>query len=183
MSKISAKSKIYIFLVLWLLVAGSFFGYVINIFKKGNKVLESSVSDKQGTLQSLEVQQKGYLQGKEDIDKVAEQSIQPDDLFSKDVSLVGEIQTLESLAKVYNVTMKLGGLNGTIQSISTVKLNNSLYVVPASIIVTGNLDNVVAFLDHVEHLPFATKINTINIAAMEDRSISLTFSINFYLKQ
>ena len=61
-------------------------------------------------LANLKAERESYRLAKEDLEALANKTYQPVDFFSKDVSLVTEIKTLEALGEQMGVTMQLSGL-------------------------------------------------------------------------
>ena len=111
-------------------------------------------------LAALNAERQSYIQAKGDLDDLAKKSIQPEDFFSKDITLVNEIRTLEGWGNKLGVQMTLSGVSGTINSVPKAKT-----------------------IEVLENLNFITNINNIGISAGDNNQVTLSLGANFYLKR
>lgn len=181
MSHLSAKNKIIIICLLWLGVSVLMLGFLFKLQDGSNQaVLDSMAQDRQN-LAKLQAEDQSFKQAKADLDKLAAQPLQPQQFFSRDVSLVGEIQTLQNLGQQNKVQMQLNGVNGTINSLAPAPTKSSIVVVPYSISLSGSLANDMNFITSLEHLSFVTTVTGISVTAGGQGSDNISLGADFYL--
>lgn len=182
MNHLKAKYKIYIICLIWVVLVAAMFLYGFKIIDHSNTVLVSSFADQQHKLAVLQAEEQSYKQATSDLTKVQNEKYQPDDLFSKDTTLVNELQTLEALATTTNVTMTVNGLSGTVKSAQVAPTKSTIFQIPYGIALTGTLDNCLAFLEGIEHLKFVTVSRSLSLNAADSGNVAINLSAYFYLR-
>ncbi len=184
MRKISAKNKIILLLLVWLILSVVMFMYLFKLLDNQNQATLDSMAQERSNLAALQAQYASYKQAQADLDKLAnEKSPQPEDFFTSDISLVNEIQTLENLAAKYNLKMQLSGVAGTINSLQSANTVTPIAIVPYSISLSGDFFQVVNFIESLEHLKFITNPTNISIEAADGGNVTASMTANFYLKK
>lgn len=178
-----AKNKIFLALALWAGLSATMFFYFFNILDQANQNTLNSMAQQKIDLANLKAERESYRQAKQDLDYLAKKTYQPTDFFSKDISLVAEIKTLEDLGQQMNVTLQLSGVSGTAATAAKAKTATSLAVIPYSIYLTGQLQQVVKFIEAVENLSFVTKTDSLAINAAENGNVSAVLVASFYIKK
>ncbi len=182
MGKWSYKRKIQALIALWIVVTAALFGYFFNILDSSNAALLAEISSKEDQYQQLLAEQESFRQAKQDLEALAKKSVQPDNFFSRDTSLVFEIQTLEALSKQLHLDMTLG-VSGSASSAVKVVDTSNVYQVPLSLGVAGDFNTVLRFIDTLEHLPFLVPIGAVSINAAGPGKVNASFSASFYIKK
>lgn len=134
-------------------------------------------------LANLKAERESYRLAKEDLEDLAKKSYQPADFFSKDISLVTEIKTLEALGEQMGVIMQLSGVSGTAAAAAKAKTTTALAVIPYSIYLSGPLDKVVKYIEAVENLSFVTKTEALSINAAENGNVNAVLGASFFIKK
>jgi Tfp pilus assembly protein PilO len=109
--------------------------------------------------------------------------VQPEDFFSRDITLVKELEVLEGLKQRFNVQTQIGGISGTVTSAGKAKTTTPLAVIPYSISVTGPLSDVVDFIETLENLSFITNVNNVSVTAADSGKVNASMSADFYLRK
>ncbi len=183
MLQMKAKNKIFLALVLWIGLSATIFFYFFDILDQANQKTLNAMAQQRKDLANLKAERESYRLAKEDLDDLAKRAYQPMDFFSKDISLVKEIKTLEALGEQMNVTLQLSGVSGTTATAAKAKTITPLAVIPYSIYLTGQLEQVVKFIEAVENLSFVTKTDTLSINAGENGNVSAVLAASFYIKK
>ncbi len=183
MPLMKAKNKIILALVCWAVISVLMFFYFFNILDQSNKKTLNTMALQRIDLVNLKVERESYRLAKEDLDDLAKKSYQPTGFFSKDISLVTEIKTLEALGQQMGVTMQLTGVSGTADTAAKAKTITDLAVIPYSIYLSGPLGKVVKFIEAVENLSFVTKTEDLAINAGEDGNVIAVLGASFYIKK
>lgn len=176
------KSKIYISLTVWLALCLFMFMYGLKFFDKSNRAALGKISEQNKELVVLRAQQESYRLAQKDLDEIAQAKYQPSELFSKDVTLVDEIEYLESLEEKLGVKLTLSGISGTFDS-SKKKTPGSLFTIPFSVSVNGPLNNVVDFIETFENLEFASRLNSLSISSGDPGLVNVSTGANLYIKK
>ncbi|HVY67690.1 MAG TPA: hypothetical protein VHA30_02250 [Patescibacteria group bacterium] len=180
----SAKNKIVLLAVLWLVLGCAMFLYFFQILDNANLKTVADMADQQKKLATLQAQGNGYKKAQDDLAQFAQEPYQPADFFSKDVTLVKEIQTLEDLGQRYGVDMQLSGLSGTVDSASKAPTTRTGIVsVPYSINLTGDFNSVVEFIEHLENLSFITNATGLTVSAASGGQVNANLTAMFYLQK
>lgn len=183
MNQMKAKNKIILALCFWVIVSAMMFFYFFDILDEANQKTLDSMAQQKKDLASLKAERESYRLAKEDLEDLAKQTYQPNDFFSRDISLVKEIQTLEALGEQMGVKMQLTGVSGTAAAAAAAKTNTPLAVIPYNINLTGQLGQVVKFIETLENLSFITKTNSLSINAGEGGNVSAALGASFYIKK
>jgi Tfp pilus assembly protein PilO len=181
--KYNSKTKIYLALFLWVALSASMVFYFFKILQASNASAVNDIAKEQRELASLESERDSYQLAKKDIAEMKGKEHQPEDFFSKDVTLVNEIRALEALGQSLNIDLDLSGLSGTVKSSQAAKEQGSFVAVPYSIHVSGTYANVVAFIETMENLDFVTNLTSMLISGSSDGEVSASMTANFYLKR
>ncbi len=177
----SFKTKIYIVCAVWLVLVLVMFMYVFKIFDNSNAALVESFAKQQHDLAVLLAQEESFKQANSDIKKVELQKYQPGVLFSQDVTFVNELRKLEALGQSTGVQLQINGIAGTVKSVPKAPTLSNLLQIPYGITISGSLDSSLSFLQHLEHLPFATTVNSISVGS-GDNEVSISLGGMFYIK-
>ncbi len=182
-SKLSYKYKIYIAIAGFLVISGVLFGFLFSILQGQSETIAARIFEKDKEYKGLQAEQLSYEAGKKDLAKLEELPTKPADLFSQDVRLVKEIQTLEALANSASLKMTFT-ISGT--AAEAKKAANSIaniYVVPYIMNVTGSYQDIIRFMDQTEHVPFVTHFQEVSLTALEAGQVRGAFVGNFYIKK
>ena len=182
MNHLKAKYKIYIVCFVWVVLVAAMFWYGFKIIDQSNAILVSSFADQQHKLAVLQAQQQSYKQATSDLTKVQNEKYPPDQLFSKDTTLVHELETLEALATSTNVNMTVNGLSGTIKDFHPAPTKSSIFEVSYGLSLTGSLNDCLAFLEGLEHLQFVTVSKSLSLNSVDSDKVDINLSAYFYLR-
>jgi Tfp pilus assembly protein PilO len=181
MGKTSAKNKIILLAVGWFVLSTVMFFYLFGILDGVNEKTVTTLTKQKNDLTLLQAQKQGYAQGKSDLEKLAQQPMHLTDFFSRDITLVNEIKTLENLSTKYPVKMQLSGISGVINSEPKANTKTSIVQVPYNISVSGTFPAVTDFMEALEHLSFITDITSISVSTAEKDQVTTSFSAHLYL--
>jgi hypothetical protein len=183
MKKFSAKNKIVLLLLAWLILSAAMFLYFFKLLDSQNQATLDSMAQERKDLAVLQAQDASYKKAQADLQVLADKPLQPENFFTSDTSLVNEIQTLENLAAKYNLKMQLSGVAGTIGSLPNANTVTPIGMVQYGISLNGDFFQVVNFIESLEHLSFITNPTNISIGAAEGGNVSASMTANFYLKK
>lgn len=169
--------------IAWVVLSASMFLYFFNFLDASNQQIVSSMQQQKKDLASLQDQEKSFELAKADLDKLAAEPMQPDDFFSKDITLVNEIQILEGWNQKLNVSMQLSGLSGTIGTATKADTITPIAQIPYTISIKGSISQVTAFLQVLENLSFVTDVTNITVSAADKNDVSSSLSAFFYLRE
>jgi Tfp pilus assembly protein PilO len=158
-------------------------GYFFKIFDKTNLQTIAKITEQRKELSSLEAEQESINLAKQDLKTMSGNRLQPGDLFSRDVTLVKEIETLENLGAKLKVNFALSGLSDTVQSASKAKTQGDLVTVPYSINLNGPFPRVVDFIETMENLDFITHLNTMSLSSADNDTVTANMTAIFYLQK
>lgn len=182
-SSMSAKNKIILLSIAWLVVA-----VIMNLFlfkimnKKNQAALDDMATDRQN-LVLLEKESESFKKAQNDLEKMAEQKIQPADFFSKDITLVNEIKVLEDLNNLFGTEVNFSGVSGVVNpGLAGAGTASGLVFVPYSVSLSGSLAGVIKQIETIENLKFITKINGLNLSSTAEGKVNATLSSGFYVK-
>jgi hypothetical protein len=182
MKKTSAKNKLFIILGLWLVLTAAMFFYFFNILNASNEAIISGIADQQNNLASLTAEKDIYLKGQQDLEQMQTEVYQPGDFFSKDVTLVREIQVLEQWANVLNVQFTLSGLSGTVNGAAKAGVSGNIVSEPYSISLIGPFAKVVDYIQVMENLDFITTVNSISMSSGSGNDVTANIGAQFYIR-
>ena len=182
MNKLSFKYKILSLGGVWLVMLLILFGWLFSWLQGFNTDHAIDVLAKRKEYAELQAEQKSYIQGKADLDNLAKKDIQPSSFFSKDTSLVGEIQTLEKLASDSGLKIVLG-IAGTSKVAEKANSKSDLLIIPYTLQLTGSYDGAFAFVSGLENLPFITHVKHLQITTTGKDTVSLTMGSVFYIQK
>lgn len=165
------------------LLTAACFLYFFNILDTSNKALLLNIQNQKTEQLTLEAEQESYKKASQDLDRLKGEPYQPEDLFSKDTTLVSEIKEMEQLSQRLGVTYTLNGLSGTVQAAPKAKTQSELVMVPYSIAVNGEYASVLAFIQALENMDFITNVSTIAINGSKGDAVNASLTANFYLKK
>lgn len=181
MNKFNSQTKIYLLLTVWLVLVLFSVFYGFGLVNSVNQIKLNDIQAKKKEQLELEAEQKSYLSGKADLELLAKKTIQPEDFFSKDTSLVREIRELEAAAKRHSLELNFS-IAGTSKVLTKAKTKGELLIAPYSLGLTGNYSGLLGFLKEVEDLNYITYINNINLQTSGANKASLSAGANFFLK-
>jgi len=181
--KLSAKYKIFVVLATWVVVGLILQLYVYKILDKSNVAMVGKIEQQNREMSVLDAERISFEKAQEDLDILAKKPLQPEELFSKDVTLVNEVKYLENLANIIGVDIALSGLSGTVKSASKAKTSGDLIVVPYSMNISGSFSKIVDFIETFENLPFITVLDGMSLTTLGEGEVSANLRANFYLKK
>jgi len=168
--------------IVWAVLTAAMFLFFFRILDASNQQTVDSMTSEQANLAALQGQKQNYEEAKADLDKLAQQPIQPDDFFSKDITLVNEIQTLQDWSQKLSVKMTLSGISGTINSQPKADTTTPLVKIPYAISLVGSLGQVTAYIEVLENLGFVSNVSGLSVSAGDNGTVSASLSANLYLK-
>lgn len=183
MKYFSAKNKMIILAIAWIVMSSAMLLYLFNILDSSNQAQLDAMAGDRKDLAVLEAERESYNRARQDLNQMAKEAYQPDDLFSKDINFVKELEILENLSQKLNVKMVISGVSGTVGAAPKAKTTTALAVVPNTISLTGSLSSTVDFVETLEHLSFITGVNAVNISSADQGNVTVNLSSNFYLKK
>jgi Tfp pilus assembly protein PilO len=157
------------------------FLYFFKILDNLNQQVLKSMSGQMQNLALLKGQSEVYEKAESDLQKLTQESIQPEEFFSRDITLVYEIETLENLSAELNVQMVLAGVSGTVQTAPIANTKTPMAEIPYSITVSGSLQQVTAFIESLENLSFVTNITSFGLSSEGQGNVGANLGANFYL--
>jgi hypothetical protein len=108
--QLTKKQKFAISIAVWLITTLGMFFYCLPVQHKGNLAIIETVKTLSVKEQGLLAEKNSYLQAKQALEDLAKLEIQPENFFSKNITLVKEIKKLESIASELGVEFALSGL-------------------------------------------------------------------------
>lgn len=183
MNKLSAKNKIFVLLAVWFILSVCMFGSFFNFLDIANQRALDSMAKQKKELAQLKAERESYKQAQGDLDKLAQSLYQPDAFFSRDITLVNELQILEDLSKKLNVDIQLSGISGTVNTIPKAKTITPIGMVPYGIGVSGSFSDVVDFVESLENLAFISNVSSISISSADKGLVHANLSSGLYLKK
>jgi Tfp pilus assembly protein PilO len=181
--KLNYLYKIYIASGLFLVVVGVLFGYAFPWAHAQNEAIAARLVEKSIEYKALEVEQRSFQAGQRDLAELAKKDVKPSDLFSQDIRLVTEIETLEFLASKGDLDMTLQ-ISGTVTDAKKVPQSiANIFLIPYTMTVIGDYGNLMKFMEEVEHTPFVTQVNAIVITAVSGSEVRATLNGSFYIKK
>ncbi len=179
----SARGKIIVVAALWVLSAGAMFGLGFGWLNEQNDLQLKKLQDQTRDQQLLLAEQDSFQKAKRDVEEASKAAHQPAELFSKDVTLVNEIKTLEDVTASLHLDFTLSGLSGTVQRAPKAKTQSELVQLPYTVSVSGSFADVVAFLETLENLPFITQVSAISFSAGSGGKTAASFTASFFVRK
>lgn len=179
-NKLSAKNKIVILCVIWATLSMSMFFIFFKILDNKNKAALEGMAKDREDLVMLQSESESYKKAQADLDQIKKEEIQPEDFFSKDTTLVKEIQILEGLNNKYGTQVTFSGISGLVGPSSG---STALMEVPYSITIVGSLANGVDLIENFENLSFITKAHGISFTSSGDGKVYINLMSNFYIRK
>ena len=162
MNKLSPKNKIYVAVILWAIVSLVMFSFVFGISANASERILAGITAQKQQLATLNGKSESYSLAQQDLQTMAQKPIQPDAFFSKDITLVKEIETLENLSQTTGVTLALSGVAGTTQTAPRANTLSNIVDIPYGITLQGPFPTVVDFIQSLENLDFITNITAVS---------------------
>ncbi len=175
------KQKFFVGMSVWLAFTFLVFVYFLPIEHKSNLEVIETIKTLSTKEQGLLAEKNSYLQAKQALDDLAKLEIQPENFFSKNITLVKEIKKLESMARDLTVEFTLSGISGNLQSATKAPTVSNIFLVPYSIHLEGSLDKLVTYIEYLENLEYINTVSSLDISATNDNSVSVNLSANFYV--
>ncbi|MEK7618486.1 MAG: hypothetical protein AAB410_05070 [Patescibacteria group bacterium] len=179
----SPKNKIYFAIFVWAVLCFACFGFIFKKLNASNIASLDRIAVLKKERSELEAEKASFLQGKNDLEKLSLQAIQPESFFSRDITLVNEIRRLEQISRDLNLIMNLSGVSGTLKSAKRAATKAEIYQIPFTISAQGSQANIVSFMEYLENLEFLTSVGTVSISSASEGKINTTFTASFYLKK
>ncbi len=156
-------------------------GYFFKILDIQNTKTLDGMAQSRQTLATLRTEDQSFKEAQTDLQKLASQAYQPDSFFSRDITLVDEIQTLEALSQKFNLQMEISGVNGTVNSETPAPTQSPIVLVSYGLNLTGSLADVTDFVQTLENLSFVTTVNGLSLSSGDKGQINANLSGDFYL--
>jgi hypothetical protein len=180
----SNTAKISLTLAVWAILTAVMFAYGFKIVENTNAEAQTKLSALNSELAVLEAERDSFNIAKKDLDNLSKKELQPEDFFSKDVTLVNEIRFFEDLAERVGIKMTLSGPSGTSKSAPKAKsLSGDIVTVSLNIGISGPFAKVIEFAEAMENLPFATQTSGLTLGTLSGNEVSATFVGNFYFRK
>ena len=177
-------AKISVTLAVWAVLTAGMFVYGFKIVENTNAQSQAKLSALNSELALLQAERDSFNNAKKDLDALNKKDMQPEDFFSKDITLVNEIRFFENLAEKVGITMTLSGPSGTAKSAPKAKsLSGDIVTVSLNIGINGPFPKVIEFAEAMENLPFATQTTGLTLGALSGNEVSATFVGNFYFRK
>ena len=182
MNKMSAKNKIIILLIAWLLLSGLMLFYLFKILDDQNQQSLAAMDHDRQSLALLVAEDQSFKQAQSDLQKLSGDPFQPADFFSRDITLVKEFVALENMQQKYGVQMTLSGVSGTINTLPSAPTASPIVVASYGISLSGSLIQVTNFIEALENAAFVTDISGLSIGVGSPPGmVNANLSANFYL--
>jgi hypothetical protein len=104
-------------------------------------------------------------------------------LFSNDTNLVFEIQQLESDAEAYGLNLSIAISGSTKTAVKLKGTKGELYIIPYVATVRGDFNQVMKFIQSMEHMSSVTHVNRLNLATNAEDGTVAIINAEFYLKK
>ena len=147
--------------------------------------LEKILSQKKSVLE-LRQQQQNIQLAKKDLKQVSEERIAPDDLFSRDETLVGEISQIEARASQLGLELTLS-VAGTVAQAPKAQVTSDLVTIPFSMQLRGSFGHLAQFLDWLEHAGFVLTVRSLNVTSTSStanaEAVTSSLAGVFYLRR
>jgi hypothetical protein len=147
--------------------------------------LDKILSQKKSVLE-LRQQQQNIQLAKKDLKQVSEEKIAPDDLFSRDETLVNEISQLEDKAAKFGLQFTLS-VAGTVAQAPKAPVSSDLVTIPFSMQLQGPFTRLVQFLDSLEHAGFVLIVRSLAVSsaasAADPEAVTASLAGVFYLRK
>jgi hypothetical protein len=181
--KLSAKNKIIILSVAWLVISFIMLSFIFKIMDTKNQAaLERMATDRQD-LAILQGKSLSFKQAQSDLEKLSKEELQPTDFFSKDINLVKEIQVLEDLDAKFNTKVVFSGVSGVIgKGQLSADTASAMSLVPYTLSVNGSFQDVVKLVESFENLYFISKINGLSLSSSGEGGVNANIGSGFYVE-
>lgn len=180
---LSAKNKIIILAIIWLILSVVMFTFLFKIMDSKNQTALDDMAKDRQQLVLLQAENRSFKQAQVDLDKIAKQQIQPKDFFSTDITLVKEIQILEDLDGEFNTKVNFSGVSGIVtKGQSRAGTASPMFYVPYSIAVNGFLPDVLNLIEHFENLSFISKVTGFSMTSAGDGKVNANLGSGFYIE-
>lgn len=183
MPKLTARVKLFIVIFSFAAFAALMFAYGYAIIENRNQGRLDLVNQKNLELEVLRKEQTNFEQGKKDIEALASKAFPPQELFSKDTKVVKEIRDLEEFAARYSLEMNLAVSGTSKTAVKVPGVTSDLLLVPYVVTVTGAFNNIMQYIEAVEHSTFITQTKAIDITAIAGGLSRAELSSEFYLRK
>lgn len=179
----SAKNKIYFAVFAWLILCFVMLGWIFKRLDASNQLLLDKIMALKTEEATLKAEKESFIAGKNDLERLSAQKIQPENFFSRDITLVNELRRLEQIASDLGVSMSLSGISGTLKSATRAKTQTEIFQIPYGIGLGGPLPKVVSFMEFLENLEYITSISKATVSAADKGSVNASLTATFYLKK
>jgi hypothetical protein len=181
--RLSYKLKIFILLGIVILFLLGMFVMGFQVMALRNDKLIDDLSAQTLELEILKREQQSVLQGQKDLAELEKASYPPERLFSNDTNLVNEIQQLESEASTYGLSLNIAISGSTKTAVKLKGTKGELYIIPYVATLRGDFNNVMKFIQSMEHMSSVTHANQISLSTNLEEGTVATINSEFYLKK
>jgi hypothetical protein len=182
MPVLNYPTKIFGSAIVFCVAVAVLFAYGLPWLAHKHEAQLAAILDQKKTVLELRQEQKNVELAKKDLEDLAKKEKLPDDFFSKDTTLVGDLAILESRARDLEVDFALS-VSGTLNTAAKAKTSSDLYVVPFSVQLAGDFQSVVSYLDFLEHTATIFTVRSVNMSANAKGQVNSGLVGNFYLKK
>ena len=183
MEKFSVQKKIILVAAIWLVLGAAGFFYFFPLLDESNALALEQTAAHRKELAELKAERQNEIKSEADLKELSQKDLQPEDFFSKDITVVDELRILESLGKLSNVELQFSGVSGTVKTAPAAGTVTQLAVIPYSITLNGEFFQVVDLIETLENLSFITNLSGLTISAANEGTVTGSMSANFYLRK
>lgn len=182
MTKLSSRVKLFISIFVFAAFAAMMFGFGYSILEGRNQSRLDVVNQKNLELLVLQREQQNFEQGKRDLANLLEKPYPPQDLFSKDTKVVGEIRKLEEIADRYSLEFTLQVAGSAAAAPKATGVSGELLQIPYSVTVIGGFNNILKYIEATEHTDFINQGQAVELTASAQGTTRAIINSQFYLK-
>ncbi len=163
------------------LIALAFFLFVFPFQKNmiNNSLLKLLETKKQ--VQELRQEQKNVQLAKEDLAEISQRTLQPEDFFSRDTTLVREIANIEKITEDLDLDATLA-VSGTAKNGLRVEESKDLLGIPYSINLSGRYQDLVKFMEYMENSANLVSMRSVSLNVASGNLVSASIAGAFYIK-
>ncbi|MBL8030435.1 MAG: hypothetical protein JNN11_04275 [Candidatus Doudnabacteria bacterium] len=183
MKKTSAKQKIIFASLGWVFVSVGMVMYGFGFLAASNQKTVFNIQESKKELAALVEEKNSFTQAQKDLERLQNETLQPEEFFSRDITLVEELRVLESLQETLGVRLSVNGVSGTSKTGIKASAQSDIVSVPYSVAASGPYENIVRLVNTLENLPFVSSISGISLSVGEGDSVNLSLSASFYLRR
>lgn len=175
-------TKIVSSVAIFLVFVAILFGYGFSWLSDKHTAALAAILEQKKTVLELRQEQHNLELAKKDLADLAQKNRLPEDFFSRDTTLVSDLSVLEAKARELQVDFILT-ISGTVAAAPKAKTGSELYVVPFTVQLSGDFQNIAAYLDFSEHSGTIFTVRSLSIVGGEKERITVNLVGNFFLRK